>query len=119
MKRDMELVRTILLEIEDHQNPMTQITLRCPGYSPEQISYHVKILEQAGLIEAKETTGFQFMGWIPLSLTWEGHEFLEATRNEGVWQKLKAQLKDKGVSVPFSVIQELAVKIVAEYMGLK
>lgn len=119
MKRDMELVRAILLEMEEHQNPNTQIKVKGTGYSPDQINYHVKILAQAGLIEAEDATSCNGIGWIPVSLTWEGHEFLEAAKNEGVWQKVKAQLKDRGMTVPFSVIQELAIKIAAEYMGLK
>ena len=120
MKRDMDLVRVILIEMEEHQNPNTAVRLECPGYSPDQIGQHVKLLEQAGLIEAKDATGLTTgIKWTPLSLTWKGHEFLDATRNEGIWQKLKAELKDRGMSLPFSLIQDLAIKITAEYMGLK
>jgi hypothetical protein len=108
------------MEMEEHQNPNTPVKLACSGYSPDEIGYHVKILEQAGFIQAKETTGLRTgIQWLPLSLTWKGHEFLDATRNEGVWQKLKAELKDRGMSLPFSLIQDLAIKIAAEYMGLK
>jgi DNA-binding transcriptional ArsR family regulator len=115
----MDLIRTILLEMEENQNPNAQIKLKAVGYSPEHVSYHVKILKQAGLVDAVDASSFGGIEWIPTSLTWQGHEFLEATRNEGVWQKLKAQLKDRGMSLPFSLIQELAIKIAAEYMGLK
>jgi hypothetical protein len=121
MKRDMDLVRTILFEIEEHQNPNSQITLKAPGASPDQVAYHVKMLAQAGLIEAKHMTGFgDVIGeWIPVSLTWKGHEFLEAARNEGIWQKAKAQLKDRAMTLPFSLITDLLTKLAAEQMGLR
>ena len=118
MKRDMDLIRTILLEIEEHQDPGSAVTLKAPGYSPLQIAYHVKLLTQAGLIEALDASHMQSLAWIPTSLTWSGHEFLDTARNDTVWQKVKAELKDKGMSLPFELIQQLAVKIVAGYMGL-
>ena len=52
MKRDMELVRQILLAIEAHKDMKQKIKPEIEGYSEEQIMYHVKILADAGLIEA-------------------------------------------------------------------
>ena len=119
MKRDMDLIRRILLEMEANQNPDGGMKIEARGYSDGQIAYHLKLLKEAGLIHAIDTTSFQGMSFIPLNITWRGHEFIEATRNEGVWQKLKAELKDRGMSLPFQLIEALAVKIVAESMGLK
>jgi hypothetical protein len=123
MKRDMELIRTILLEVEAHQNPNTQVNLKAPGYSPENVSHHVKILAQHGYVEAFDAGGLEGICWIPRSLTWEGHEFLDATRNETVWQKLKAHLKDKGMdagmALPLDVIKQLAIQFISDHVGLR
>lgn len=55
MKRDMDLVRLILLEIEKStEDPRSEIRLQIPNYTFEQISYHVMILHEAGLIEADD-----------------------------------------------------------------
>jgi hypothetical protein len=118
MKRDMDLVRTILLEVEEHESPTGVVDLKAPGYSPEQIAYHVKLLMQAGLIEGHNASGMQNFRWIATSLTWRGHEFPEAARNDSVWQRVKAELKDRSMSLPFDLIQQLAIKIAAGYMGL-
>jgi hypothetical protein len=118
MTRDMDLIRLILLELEQHQNPNRQVNIRAKGYSPEQISYHVKLLAEANLIEASDVSGYGSFNWLPTSLTWSGHEFLDATRNESVWHKLKAQLKDRGMTLPFELVQQLALKIAASYVGL-
>jgi hypothetical protein len=117
MERDMDLVRQILIELEQHQEPMHPINIKAEGYSPEQIAYHVKILAQADYIEALDMSSFSGMDW-RAKLTWNGHEFLATTRNPGVWNKVKAELKDRGSSLPFSLIQQLALKIAAAHFGL-
>ena len=118
MQRDMDLVRDILLEIEKNQNPMRDIKLQAHGYSPEQAAYHVKLLAEAGYLEAVDFSSMSGMEWRPKSMTWKGHEFLDATRNEGVWHKLKAELKDRSMTLPFALIQELAIKLAAKAAGL-
>jgi hypothetical protein len=53
------------------------------------------------------------------SLTWEGHEFLEASRNENVWNKVKAIIKDKGLGLIFEVIKGLLLEESLKRVGLK
>lgn len=118
MQRDMDLVREILLEVEQHQQPMRDVRIRATGYAPEQVAYHVKLLAEAGYIEAVDFSSFAAMEWRPKALTWKGHEFLDATRNAGVWNKVKAEIKDRGGALPFSLIQQLAVKLAAAHFGL-
>jgi hypothetical protein len=115
----MELIRIILQEIEAHRNPNTLVRISAEGYSPDQIYYHVKILHQAGFIEAIDSSHNQGMVWTPRSLTWQGHEFLDAARNEGVWQKLKAKLKDASMTLPMALIQQLLIEIAAQQVGLR
>jgi uncharacterized protein DUF2513 len=118
MKRDMDLIRQILLELEAAENLHGVVDIQAPGYSPDQVTYHVKLLAEAGLIEARNRSHLRGIVWQPSSLTWRGHEFLDATRNASVWQKLKAELKDRGVTLPFELVQQLALKIAASMAGL-
>ncbi|MCF6156804.1 MAG: DUF2513 domain-containing protein [Candidatus Brocadia sp.] len=69
MKRDMDLVRQILLAIEAHKDMKQKIKLEIEGYSEEQIMYHVKILADAGLIEATDVSSFEGICFIPQCLT--------------------------------------------------
>ena len=75
-------------------------------------------MAEAGLIEAKNTTTMQNFSWRPTGLTWQGHEFLDAVRNDTVWRKTTALIKEKGGSVPFEVIKALAVKVAGSLFGL-
>ena len=115
MKRDMDLIRQILLEIEKEPVLGRMISLDIESYSPEEASYHVMILNEAGLIEATALDGHR---WIPKRLTWQGHEFLDAARSEKVWKRAIETIKDKIGSVPFVVVQQLLIKLGTEHLGL-
>ena len=61
MTRDMDLIRCILLEIEQHQDLGKLVRLKAEGWSPDQVAYHVHLLHQAGLVDA---VNFSTMGRI-------------------------------------------------------
>ena len=58
MKRDMDLVREILLALEAQEEAFSPQRLEIDGYSAEQIGYHCYIMDEAGLLEAADTTTF-------------------------------------------------------------
>jgi len=89
MKRDMDLIREMLLEIEANPDPMDGPSLDIGGRSRDEISYHVMLMHQAGLIDAWDCSSVDEICWYPKDLTWEGHEFLEAARDPARWQKAK------------------------------
>ncbi len=111
MKRDMDLIRKILLEIEAYPEPNRWINLDIKGYSPKQVSYHVKLLAEARLIEAENVSSTTNFEWKPICLTWEGHEFLEASRDEGVWEKAKSLILKKGGTLSFEVLKQALIEI--------
>jgi hypothetical protein len=59
---------------------------------------------QANLIEAKGSIDLTYR---VKALTWEGHEFLDATKNETVWNKTKQLIADKGGSISIEVLKAL------------
>ena len=94
MKRDMDLIRELLLKLESMELPRGAIMhfnpddkeVQIEGHSPDEIEYHAKLLTEAGLIEPGRGAmqGFMFR-----SLTWEGHDFADSIRNTEVWDKTK------------------------------
>jgi hypothetical protein len=111
MKRDMELVRSILLKIEE--SPYEDKVIRnfgLEGQSAEKVNYHLGIMREAGLIVCMEVKSDQTgsMFW-PRKLTWEGHEFLDAARNETIWKRAWDQVKSKGGTVGLDVMKQLLV----------
>jgi len=111
MKRDFELIRKLLFYFEEKSNPEA---VECPpieGYAELNIKYHVLLLAQAGLIdyEPELTKTGRIIRVIPFNLTWKGHEFLDAIRQENTWSKIKEIIKDKGGSLSFEVIKVVAL----------
>src|SRR4051794_19325385 len=103
MKRDMDLARQILLALEENPESTGQqgVDVAIEGRSPVEISYHVMLLDEADLLEAMDASDSEGLDWMPLRLTWQGHEFLDAAKEEGIWQKAKAIVKQKTGGLAF------------------
>ena len=119
MKRDMDLVRSILLKIEASEgDPRMRIRLGSfEGHSAIEVSYHVKLMTQAGLIEAKDRSTFDGFRWEPQQLTWAGHEFLAAARDGNLWERAKRiALKQTG-GLSLEVLQEVLINLAKQAVG--
>lgn len=77
MTRDWELVKRILLRLEALESTRVYVMSdSIPGFSPEVVSYHIKILRQAGLIEADCSEALNtVMDCTATSMTWSGSLF--------------------------------------------
>jgi hypothetical protein len=90
----METVREILLAIEASVNsPHEWVEIHLSGRSEAEISYHVELLANAGLITATDASSFDGHEWHAKALTCQGHEFLEAIRDPEVWRRTKDGIK--------------------------
>jgi hypothetical protein len=116
MKRDMELARSILLEIEKSPTYMSSIDFKFEGYSEELVSYHILLLNEAGLIIATDVSSSSDLNWIPERLTWQGHEFLEASRNLTAWNKTKEIMTKSGGFV-FEVAKTILIEIIKNQLS--
>jgi hypothetical protein len=120
MKRDMELVRKLVLMIEDGPNGYAPENLKIEGYSAEQVGYHAYLMINAGLAIGLETGEFGSTSPEAMltSLTWAGHEFAEAARDESRWKKAMAMVREKGGSVTISVLTQILTGLMKGAFGL-
>jgi hypothetical protein len=110
MKRDMDIVREILISIEAAPFDGGPLRLTWPeDYSSEQIAYHIMLLHQAGLIYAFDFSTEVAPDWRAGYLTWEGHEFLNAALDGGRWSRAKALVLEKGGGLVFEVLKQALV----------
>ena len=118
MKRDMDLVRKILLACEAEPSGWAPSPLVVEGYTEAQIGFHVMLMAEAGLIQGKNITSSKSQGpqWLPGPMTWAGYEFLDASRDEGTWGKAKAAVSKVG-GFSFDVLKAILVKYMAEQAG--
>ena len=105
MKRDFELLRKLLLDIEGD-------VVDVSSYSKEQILYHKALLLEAGLADGpKAHYSSREFSDIPdrviiRRLTWEGHNFIDAIRDEGRWQKAKEWIRVGGKILTLETLKE-------------
>lgn len=117
MKRDMDLVRALLLKLEAMSSSHSTTTfttddedIAVEGYDEEQIAYHLLLLQEAGFIEGKRFVSGEFSF---RRLTWNGHEFLDSVRDPEVWKKTKAGASKVG-GWTFGLIKDLATAVIKE-----
>ena len=99
----MDLVRDILIAIEDAPTGFAPKALLIDGHSREEIGYHVGIMIEANLVHGVKATHGGDTGpiWIPTRLSWEGHDFLDAARDPSRWQQAKDAIGNiGGASIP-------------------
>lgn len=117
MKRDMDLVRKILLKVEMNQSANDIVEVHIDGYSEDQIAYHIAILTEAGLLENIHNGRIVPVN-ITSRLTWAGHDFLDACRDEGRWQEAKKIIEEKVRGASFDIIKLVLTRIMESQVDL-
>lgn len=118
MKRDMDLIRQILFRIEEANYNMAFFDVKIEGFTEQEISYHTMLLDQAGYIHARNLSSLDGPCRKPITLTWQGHEFLDAARDNTRWNKAKVLIKEKGGGVVFELLKQLLLEMMKSSIGL-
>jgi hypothetical protein len=98
MRRDMELIREILLTLEEWPMAMGDAVSMTPELMQEklpsrdlaEINHHMDLISSAGFIDSGGSGGGPMFGFIFMGLTMEGHDFLDTVRSPEVWRRTKA-----------------------------
>jgi len=118
MKRDMDLIRTILLELEEKSAGLGTVDIKPEGGDSAQIGYHCKLIVEAGLASGIDVScrGSTYPEWSLSSLTWEGHEFLDASREPTRWEKAKEIAGNAG-GLTLGMMMKVLSQLMAERIG--
>ena len=90
MRLDHDLARILLQRIGELPFDGRFHNVNVEGHFGEEISYHVMLLKQAGLIEAIDLGSNDGVCWRAKHLTYGGNEFLSAAESDTVWNKAKS-----------------------------
>lgn len=105
MKRDMDLIRNLLLEIEDGK---TSYQLIEPSHAEDlgvevdedrtkeeiaRLEYHLTLLQDAGWVKLVQTSGGY---WLVNRMMPAGHDFLDSVRDPKIWGATKEGAKQAG-----------------------
>ena len=107
MKRDLDLIKKILIQVEALDKPAVNVPVE--DVPQIVVNEHVYLCKQAGLLEAEIQRDSEGAAVICLMerLTWNGHEFLQLARNEALWTKAKSILAKKAITFSFEMLVEV------------
>jgi len=111
MKRDMNIIRQILLNVEDDKYQLGE-TVRLPGVPDEICGHHVALIMDAGLAvgHLHKSDSYGIGGADIERLTSAGHDFCDGIRQDTIWNKAMAHVIKPGASLGLPVLVEF-VKI--------
>ncbi len=111
MKRDMELIRKILLAVEQGQANES-----IDGYDENSVKYHQALAIEAGLAEGKILQTISGNPGIPAhvmlkKLTWAGHDFVDAIASDTNWSKVKDFLTESGKQLTIDTVKAAVIHL--------
>jgi hypothetical protein len=124
MKRNMEIIKDILLDIEEFHKgkPINLHAGPDDPYTNEEFIYHIKLMIDFGLIDADVHS---YMGGHQTAtikgITWAGHDFLDSARNPDVWNQANKEAESKGSKLndlPIEIVKALLIEASKKIFGL-
>lgn len=120
MKRDWDLIRSILEKTEAIPSNGALNTKQGWPDDPVSAFEHIALLEEAGYVKAAVV---RFMDGGPggeailRRLTSSGHDLLDKIRSDTVWEKTKEKAKSAGVDLTFDTVKEIAQRVILSLLG--
>lgn len=130
MKRDLNLVREILLHFENVDKPRVSIkSLVFEGHSAEAIAFHVELMKEAELLDHlvdRPNLGIGRPSMVSFDMgirpTMKGYDFLDSVRDPEIWRQTKSAANKVG-GATFDFIIEIAKgvarQVLKERLGIE
>ena len=122
MKRDLNLIREILLRIEAKENRSAALALEVAGYTEGEVDYNLDLLLHEGLVNGDGEWTFGNKYYVSINgLTWSGHDFLDSIREDAVWEAAAQKAQNSGhklANLTIDVAKGIATSIIRERLGL-
>src|SRR5207244_12528052 len=104
MRRDMDIIRLLMLELEGDEKAAEKLK----GYDEPLVVYNAALLVDSGLVEGAVARGGDNEPFnVAMDhMTWAGHDFLAAARDETLWKKAKQNVMKPAASYTFEIVKE-------------
>ena len=113
MKRDFDLLRNILLTVEECEEVPPK-TLRIESFldlcdNPAVVSMHLQLLKDAGFLECRAISRNDYIKGFEIErITFAGYEYLDSIRNAKIWRDVKEKIAVVG-GATFDIIKAVAI----------
>lgn len=125
MRRDLDLVRSILIYVEKAEDEVDAEDLVTDSWPFEIVAYHIRLMAHHGLVDLSDDTrdmNGETLSLTVSGLTWDGQDYLDAIRDPKVWAKVKKTVKEAIGSTTFEVVRQtgalVAMSMVKASLGM-
>lgn len=124
MRRDDDLIRKLMLDLEQSSGRITD-SHSVEGYTRNEVAYHLALIVKSGLAEGPKPI-YPSDGSDPTipaavmvtRLTPEGHDFIADLRDDTVWEEVKERTAKVGGSVSLELLKQVATAVVKQTLNL-
>ena len=99
MRRDPEIIRAVLLRVEEEGDSDFLES------EDSAFAYHARLLIEAGYTKGEISSGGSAFVW---ELTWQGHDLIDALRDETVFRKTTERVQKTVGSVTMEALKGIA-----------
>lgn len=122
MKRDWDIMRSVLLEVEALNVKQTDEFVFFQPYNSEDTegnrARHALMLEEMGYLKGKKYQTYSEERYLKSpELTMPGADLLDTIREKKMWDKSKEVSKERGVGIAFDTLKGLAGLAAAALMS--
>ncbi len=121
MKRDLELIRNIMMYLEQNLEYEERIgdyevwkEFQSEENSVEKVCYHLKLIQEIRWINTVGLRGSKTFDII--GITNDGHDFLDSLRDVKIWEKVKHKLAEIG-GYTLSIVVDLGKDYLKKQVG--
>ena len=111
MKRDMDLIREILMYVEDKCDGSKLEKIEIEDRNRNEVQYHVYLCADSNLINFAQSqtiySGTNF-NYRVRSLTSKGHDFLDTIRKENIWIRIKNIALKERRTITIKLLMDIA-----------
>lgn len=125
MKRDLDLVRSILMYVENADGEVDADDMATECWPIETVAYHVRLMSHHGLLDVSQDARDMNGSTIELTvagITWDGQDYLDSIREPKVWDRVKRTLAGTVGSTTLDVVRQtasmVALAMVREGLGI-
>lgn len=113
MKRNLDLIRDILLFIEDSESDfICSEDISFPEIIYDDICDHLELMMNVGFISYDDASVFEMKKYVNIKMLYKGHDYLDAIKDKTVWNKTKEKIKKISSSITFDLIKDTAKDII-------
>lgn len=118
MKRDWDVIREVLIEVEalseQERNSFGYgLGDECGGDPVKK--EHALLLWKAGFVEAIDAGTMAGPAIMSPELTWQGHDLLDTLRSKAVWERIKTTARETGIELTFDAVKAIG-KVALDYV---